>query len=334
MARLVTAMVHALPAPPEGAGIPNEIVYIPEGTHAITAKVDGKVQTIPVSMRPEKGVAVAAQFQSDLERNQKANVRPWFDFEHKRGAASALPQSFRYEPGRGVMCAVEWTGAGKTAVQGRDFSYFSPEFLNGDDDVPAGLPDRGPLGALVNEPAFREIPRIAASDESNNQKKVMSLLILATVGLLSADEAARENATELATSRVQAMKGDSSKIADLDAKIKALQAERDKLDNEAQEAKVKAADASKSRAESLVAAAAADGRIAPKDDKTKGFYVRLITAGDAEAEEALASLPKTGADLTSKIVKAADTGDGKEVLTGLQLVQAAFEEENKTIGIA
>lgn len=46
------------------------------------------------------------------------------------------------------------------------YSYFSPEFYLGEDGMPADLPERGPLGALVNEPAFRSIPRIAASDSS------------------------------------------------------------------------------------------------------------------------------------------------------------------------
>jgi phage I-like protein len=56
------------------------------------------------------------------------------------------------------------TGAGKAAIEGKDFSYLSPSFLIDDNGIPSGLPERGPLAALVNEPAFREIPRIAASD--------------------------------------------------------------------------------------------------------------------------------------------------------------------------
>jgi hypothetical protein len=39
----------------------------------------------------------------------------------------------------------------------KDFSYFSPTFLLDDDGTPAGLPGRGPLGALVDEPAFGDV---------------------------------------------------------------------------------------------------------------------------------------------------------------------------------
>lgn len=146
--------------------IPSEIVYFPEGDNTITATVDGAPKSILVRVPPHRGHEIAATFQAALAKRQSENVRPHFGFDHKPGAASALPKSFRYEPGVGVMASVEWTGAGRAGIEGRDWSYFSPTFLVEEDGVPSGLPEKGELGSLVNNPAFRNIQRIAASDAS------------------------------------------------------------------------------------------------------------------------------------------------------------------------
>ena len=284
---------------------------MPEGEHRITPYVNGKAQSVTVKVPVARGVQIAASLQAALDRRKQANVRPWFDFEHKAGVASALPKSFRYEPGRGVMAAVEWTGAGRAAIEGKDFSYFSPVFFLGDDGVPDGLPERGPLGALVNEPAFREIPRIAASDAAGTtETNAMSqFLILATCGLLTQTEAAREDAESLARQRVSAMRGDADTLRTVQASLSEITAERDALKTKLEAAEAKVKQAAEKRAEDLVSAAAADGRIAPKDDKTQGFYKRLIAAGDADAEEALKALPKQHAGLDKPmIVAGADKG--------------------------
>lgn len=307
MRNLITAAIaSALP----DEGIPAEIVYLPEGEHRITPYVNGKAESVTVNVPPARGAEIAASLQGALDRRQKANVRPWFDFEHKAGAASALPKSFRYEAGKGIIAAVEWTNAGRAAVEGKDFSYFSPVFYLGEGGVPEGLPERGPLGGLVNEPAFREIPRIAASDAAGTtENNAMSqFLILATCGLLSQTEAAREDAESLARQRVSAMRGDADTLRTVQASLSEITAERDDLKKklEASEAKVK--QAAEKRAGDLVSAAAADGRIAPKDEKTQGFYKRLIAAGDAEAEEALKALPKQHAGLEKPVIVAGANG--------------------------
>jgi hypothetical protein len=303
MRSLITAFASALPA----EGIPDEIVYLPEGEHQLTPWVDGKPKPITVKVPAARGTQIAASLQTALERRQQANVRPWFDFEHKAGVASALPKSFRYEPGKGVMAAVEWTGAGRAAIEGKDFSYFSPVFFLGDDGVPDGLPERGPLGALVNEPAFREIPRIAASDaagttESIEEPPAMSKLIFAALAI----SAAAENAETEAVKAIEKLKVDAA-----DAKSEAA---RLKSENEALTKKVEAADAAaatarKERADTLVKAAVADGRIAPKDTDKQDKFRAKIEAGDTFAEEILAQLPKQHAGLDKPVITAgADKG--------------------------
>lgn len=301
-------LVSAALAAAIGDGAPDEIVFLPEGKHEITPWVDGKPKPVTVNVPPARGVEIAASLQTALEARQKSNVRPWFDFEHKRGAASALPKSFRYEPGKGVMVAVDWTRAGREAIEGRDFSYLSPVFLLGDDGIPDGLPERGPLAGILNEPAFREIPRIAASDaagttESTEQPPAMSKLIFAALAI----SAAHADAETLA---VQAI--DKLKVEATDAKAEAA---RLKTENEVLTKKVEAADqaaatARKERANTLVQAAVADGRIAPNDTDKQDKFRTKIEAGDTFAEEILAQLPKQHAGLEKPIITASGDKGG------------------------
>jgi phage I-like protein len=282
-----------------GSGLPDEIVYLPEGEHQITPWVDGKPRPITVKVPAARGAAIAASLQAALDDRMKSNVRPWFDFEHKRGVASALPTGFRYEPGKGVMAKVEWTGAGKAAIEGRDFSYFSPAFLLGDDGVPDGLPQRGPLGGLVNEPAFRDIPRIAASDAAGTTEEppAMSKLIFAALAI----SAAHADAETLAVQAIDKLKVEAS---DAKAEADRLKAENAALTKKVEAADAAAATARKERADTLVKAAVADGRIPVKDTEKQDKFRAKIEAGDTFAEEILAQLPKQHDGLDKPLVTA------------------------------
>lgn len=284
-------------------GTPEEIVYLPEGEHQITATVDGKPKSITVKVPAARGVEIAASLQKLLDERNRQNVRPWFDFEHKRGVASALPKAFRYEAGKGIMCSIEWTGAGRTAIEGKDFSYFSPEFYLGDDGIPDGLPSRGPLGGLVNEPAFREIPRIAASDAAVDHEPtkppVMSKLIFAALAI----SAAAENAETEAVNAISALKVEAS---DAKQKLALVEAANADLKKKVEAAEAEALKTRKERAETLVKAAVADGRILPKDEDKQTKFRDKIQAGDTFAEEILAQLPKLNQGLDKAVVLAAD----------------------------
>jgi len=292
------------------AGVPEEFVYIPEGKHKIFPK--SNPEGIWVNMPAERGEVVAAAFNKDLERRQKQNVKPWIDFEHaNKGPSAGEPTKFRYEKGKGLMCSATWSNAGRAAIEGKDFRYFSGRFdLEG--EIPCGLPDRGPLGGLVNEPAFREIPAITASeaDEIPDRTKAMSLLILASCGLLSSNEAALSNAEDIARTRITAMQSESDqrkkKIDELECQLADLKKERDAAVAECSAAK-------ETRAKTLVEAAVADGRIAPKDEETKTGFIQRITAGDSFAEKMLANLPAQHADVTKSVVRG---GQEKTVTAG------------------
>lgn len=332
-------------------GTPAEIVYLPEGEHKITATVDGKPKSITVKVPAAKGAEIAASLQKLLDERNKSNVRPWFDFEHKRGVASALPKAFRYEAGKGIMCAVEWTGAGRSAIEGKDFSYFSPEFYLGDDGIPDGLPSRGPLGGLVNEPAFREIPRIAASDAAidpePNHPTAMSKLIFAALAI----SAAHDDAETLAVQAIESLK---VKAANAEAKATRLESENKDLKSKVEAAEAEAKKTRKERADTLVKAAVADGRIAPKDEDKQNKFRDKIEAGDTFAEEILAQLPKLNQGLDKPVVMAADgkpvqasgfeakaqalvtAGQAKDIDEAYSLVAAsdpsAYSEYLKTLG--
>ncbi|YCM47025.1 phage protease (plasmid) [Verrucomicrobiaceae bacterium 227] len=316
---LVTALDFTLP----DAGQTASIVYIPEGVHSIRPCVNGKPQTVTISLTAESGERVAASFQASLAKRLAANVRPTFDFDHKDiGPASALPKRFYYEAGKGLMAEVEWTGAGRKAIESKDYSYFSPTFLMDDNGVPAGIPERGPLGALVNEPAFRDIPRIAASQaadpEHSIEEKPMSKLIFAALAI-------NASATDAEADAVKAIEKLKTDHASVQASLVSVEQERDAL-----KAQVEAAN--KARAESLVKAAVADGRIAPKDEEKQTKFRDKIEAGDTFAEEMLAQLPKLNPGIDQVKVTAASgekLGDGGDFMAEAKKLVTAGEAKTE-----
>lgn len=241
------------------------LVYIPEGEHTLTPLVDGKPKTIKLSLLPDEGVAIAHRLDQALKERLSANVRPFFDFDHKEtGPASALPKRFYYVEGEGVRCEVEWTGSGKRAIESNDYSYFSPTFLLGQGNQIAGLPPSGAIGALVNEPAFRSMPRVAAklSTDPNMTNP------LVTCGLLTDEEAEQDNAVSLA----------QTKVKELIAQIKEL---AQKLE-----------DSTKKSAELEVQKAMDAGKIACKDKESAAFWTDSIIAKGESAIKALNALPE------------------------------------------
>lgn len=138
-------------------------MFLPAGVSVIKASANGK----PATRRVYVDATTAARLQADLETMQAAadanqKARPCGMFDHKAGKASFLPKRFWWLDGRGVMLDVEWTKAGREAVEGRDYSYFSPTFKLRD-GVVTGLDERVEIGSLVNSPAFESMERIAAA---------------------------------------------------------------------------------------------------------------------------------------------------------------------------
>lgn len=267
---------------------PGELVYIPLGSSKISATVSGKPGEITVNVSAEKGAAIAATLQAALTKRLESTVRPRLAFDHsKTGPASGHPESFTFDPARGIILAANWSTSGRSAIEGGDYGYFSPTFLIDEAGCPCGLPDKGEIGSLVDEPAFRTIGLIAASDSTteNTPENTMSKLIFAALSI----SAAAENAENEAVAKITAMQADISKL---------------KSEKEAVEAQL--AEVAKTRANDLVTAAVNDGRILAKDEDKQTKFRDKIEAGDTFAEEILSQLPKLNQGLDKPIILSTD----------------------------
>ena len=139
---------------------------MPAGEHTITATVSGKVGTRRVMVDK----AVCERLQADLEEALAASAaglraRPMVMFDHVKGPAAAKPLGFEWDDEKGVLLRVEWTQAGREAVEGGNYGYISPSFrLSRDTGLVAGLGRNVvEVGSLVNDPAFERNECIAAS---------------------------------------------------------------------------------------------------------------------------------------------------------------------------
>lgn len=313
------------------AGFGNEIesqtgsiVYLPEGVHQIQATVNGKPQkrTVTVDQR------VLASFSEDLASRLARNVRPFAGFDHVAGPASFLPKEFRYEPGTGLVLDVEWTSAGKAAIEGKDYSYFSPNFLlmNG---IPSGLAGHGEIGSLVNEPAFEAMEKIAASHQTNT----MDIKQLVELGLVpegqdpaSAMEVAK---AALATLREESVAAAHSET--IQAQLDAAVAEKDAAEEQVADLTKKvedlttAADAAEdSSIEATIADAVTAGRIAAQDDTCKAFWRKSIKA-DKAAIAILHALPTK--PINGEVILAGKADKQVNNLKGIARVEAALKNQ-------
>jgi len=274
------------------------IVYLPEGEHAICAMVGGKPKNLAVTVDDR----ILASFQEDLDKRKESNVRPFAGFDHDKGAASFIPLEFRYEPGVGLLLDVEWTRAGREAIDGKDYSYFSPSFRQLD-GIPSGLTMRGEIGSLVNDPAFEEIPRIAAQYTPTTE----NMEILTDLGLVP-EGTEGENIVEAAKATLEELREKAAKVeamqaeADEKAKVEAMEGEEEESELEMlkkQNAELLAKIAKMEEAASAAAAERADisieeavkaGRIAPQDDESKAFW-RSQLIDNPDSLRALQAIP-------------------------------------------
>lgn len=299
MPRIITAAFTS--AVPKNA--PGEIVYIPVGSSKINATVSGKPGEITVNVPTEKGAAIAATLQAALAKRLSSPVRPRLAFDHQRtGPASGHPTSFSFDPARGIILSAGWSNSGRAAIEGGDYGYFSPTFLIDEDGTPSGLPDKGEIGSLVDEPAFRSIGLIAAADADLTETKpsnTMSKLIFAALAI----SAAAENAETEAVNAISALKVEATDAKQKLVILEAANAEM-KAKVEAAEASVKVAN--DKRLDSKVEAVFAAGKAAPKDEVTRKALRELVEASEVIFDNHVATLPAKFASLDKSIVTAAD----------------------------
>src|SRR5258708_906382 len=263
------------------------MMYFPAGDAKISASVGGEAKEVEVRVDAE----TALLLQNDLEQRLQGNVRPIIDFNHQLGAAAALPKRFEWVEGEGVFLELDWTRAGKYAVEGKDYSFFSPTFLLDPEGCPVGLPPEGAIGALTNDPAFRTIKRIAAKktspvdpanpgDDAGKQEKEKEMELVNA--LVSAGVITKEDSED--TSKiVAAIQAKTKKESDgsLNTEIEALRAEL-------QQVRVEGAN---KEADAAIVRAVAEHRIEPKNETLKASIKKLYLANKVEAENLIKSLP-------------------------------------------
>ena len=324
--------------------IKTRIMYIPEGSHGINPTVDGKPGSIVSKVSAERGEAIVEALNKSLKKRHTKNVRPIIDFDHKdSGPAAALPTAFVYEEGKGVMMDVEWTATGTASIEGKDYSYFSPVYnMDRNTGEPIGLPSSGPIGALVNDPAFREIEKIAAKQSSvgllemsqmlndfngalkplpksellemaskikliaansHNQQPEMDYNVLIKASLITEADVKTGKVEDIVSANLATIQAKAAKVDGLEAKVVKL------------EASLKAG--SETTADQLVKAAQDSGRIAAKDESTTKYWRDQLIEASSDPEKlkvvsaALNAIPEND-DITKQIVKI----EGCEVKTG------------------
>lgn len=142
---------------------PDTIQYMPPGEHIINAHINGQGQTVRVKVTRETAARLQADLENRLAAAKAGATRPCGYFDHKAGAASFIPTGFSWDDKKGVLLSVEWTNAGRAAIEGRDYSYFSPFVaFNIKSGEVLGMSSNAEIGSLVNDPAF-PVERLAAS---------------------------------------------------------------------------------------------------------------------------------------------------------------------------
>jgi hypothetical protein len=259
---------------------PAEFMYMPAGTHTITAFRGGKPTTVTVVV----DAGTASALNGTLKAYESAGPhKPFLDFNHEGGEASAWPREFIFKDAdggkpAGVYCRCDWTKPGLDAIQGKSFRAFSPEFFLdkyvNDPKNPSRVTS-APLamGGLVNKPAFRAISPLWAREAgeqgagSGEPEEIISAgESAATETNKQKDTQMKENGTAVAataaTDNDSAIKAKDAKIVELETALQASQAA------------VKAHN--KALADTAVKAAVARGALPAQDKAIQAKYASLI----------------------------------------------------------
>lgn len=315
-----------------GEGLANEFVFLPEGEHEVSALVNGKPGTRKVTVGPD----ALEPLQASLSKRLARNVRPFGGFDHKDGGpASFTPKAFRYEGGRGVILEVDWTKSGKEAIEGKDYSYFSPTFYRDKKTgKPLGLMPSGEIGSLVNEPAFEAIERIAASHfQSSDMETIEELKAALTKAGVPFDEKAddfgkfaesiKANLTSAVADAVTEATKDAPEKSELEKELGVLKEKLATTEGDLTKATEALAAKRATEADDAIAEAIKAGRIPAQDEETKAFWKDLIVKDDTgKAKGQLAKLPDADA---LKAGRKVEVKDGENEPTGLARAIAAHK---------
>jgi len=268
----------------QGEELPSDIQYMPPGKHRIHASRSGNPVTMDITVDAGTASTLNAFLQAQLAKASGGSEdRPFFDFNHEDREAAAWPTEFYWagdDPlAGGVRAKVEWSGAGKSAIEQKTFRRFSPTFIP--DDQGRVIGSETNMGGLVNRAAFKSIQPLFARDTGYPESKAGTpsfmknlLKTLKEYDLISASDASEAELLVSVKASLDRMLGEKSAYLE---RIDALESEH--------RAAVKA------RAESLVETAVKAGRLAPADSEAKSFWLDALIRDEAKAVKALEALP-------------------------------------------
>jgi phage I-like protein len=263
---------------------PQQILYMPAGDHTIFCRVNGEPKEVEVHVTE----AAAEMLQEDLEALLSEDVKPFIDFNHKGEAAAATPVGFTWVQGEGLYLTLEWSRSGRENVEGRDFKHFSPTFKIDKNGYPTGLPESGAIGALVNNPAFRQQKELldsiaaelaAAAQADPNPKPNPSMILEAGKGLktlakeLFGDDAPDDDDDQMPEKILKKIKAMKKSLQDAEAKAKKAADDADDAKAKKEEAEAELAGIRQINAEAAVDAVIAAGKMPGKDEKNRKFFI-------------------------------------------------------------
>jgi phage I-like protein len=313
------------------AGAPDSILYMPAGSHTIYCRVNGEPKEIDVHVDAE----TAAILQQDLEELLKEDVKPFIDFNHDGKAAAATPIRFSWRPGQGVFLDLEWSRTGKENVEGKDFKHFSPTFQISKDGTPQGLPETGPIGALVNNPAFRRqreiLDQIAAelaapNQQQHNKKMQVEAKGLAALAKELFGDQAPDDDDEMPDKLLKKIKTLKATLADAEAKAKKAADDADDANARKEEAQAEVVALKQGKAQGAVDAAIAAGAMPGKDERTKKFYVEAYLRDPEGTQHALNAM---GTRPALKPVVKVDGADRRDIGAARVAAEAADNQRDQ-----
>jgi len=275
--------------------LPESVQYMPPGRHRIRASQAGKPLTVEVAVDAQTAATLQAFLAASLTAASAGrDDRPFFDFNHEDREASAWPVEFSWggdDPhSGGVRARVEWSDAGRRAVEGRTFRRFSPTFhLDASGRV---IGSEINMGGLVNRAAFKRIAPLFASATPADGSLSPSSLPPAPTPPHGAGVDTTPTATPMQTlvstlRSLSLIEASATEEPDIVAQVTRITGA---LRAELTELKSTLATQARQRAESFVETAVHAGRIPSKDTDARGFWVDAILRDEAKATKALDAL--------------------------------------------
>ena len=292
------------------AGDEFDIQWMPPGDQDVECFVNGESRQLRFESNEQFAQAANSQLQ-ELRRRAAAGLgdEPFFDFNHEDGAASGHPQELYWagdDAKRGGIRAIgKWTGGGKRALAGRDFTRFSPEwFFNQETEEPIGVGVN--MGGLVNRAAFKQLAALACDAHGHGRatqrgqkgkqdmdEKTFKELLDAALKPVNEKITALEAKAAGAAATAPAGAATAQGAGALDEKkiVLLIQEGNKPLIEKITAFEAAGAAAKGKAAKDAVQVHVNRGAIAPEDKEMIEFYTNGFLADPDKAEKAMAKLP-------------------------------------------